>query len=286
MLMKSLPATTPVAQSVCCLMTVGRPPPPPLLSARTIRGICSAVPEKRRCSPTDFCSVGADADVPGPNSGVHGLVCVDREGGLQAPKVVLQTRVVIRLLVAYAVTLPGRLGVFGRRRLRGSLPAWVFGFWSCCLPLVGVSPCFSCRSLLSLFRVVLFGLIGASVAPGPLVLGRAGLRRFSLVFMYLGRFCGMFRSCGVPARWRDLRHVVLTFAASSFPSWRVASEFFWSSQLLIQEAAERRGLHVDRAERWSNGILGRLSSLGKVGGREVSGVRGVWCLFVVGTCRP
>ena len=35
----------------------------------------------------------------------------------------------------------------------------------------------------------------------------------------------------------------LTFAACSFLTWQVASEFFWSSQLLIQEDAERRGLH-------------------------------------------
>ena len=38
----------------------------------------------------------------------------------------------------------------------------------------------------------------------------------------------------------------LTFAASSFPSWRLASEFFCSSQLQIQEAAERRGLRRPR----------------------------------------
>ena len=49
----------------------------------------------------------------------------------------------------------------------------------------------------------------------------------------------VFPCCGVPARWRDLR-------ASSFSSWRVASEFFCPSQLLIQKAAERRGLRRPR----------------------------------------
>ena len=44
--------------------------------------------------------------------------------------------------------------------------------------------------------------------------------------------CRYFTCCGVPARWRDLRHVVFH-----------ASEFFRHSQLQIQEAAERRGLH-------------------------------------------
>ena len=34
----------------------------------------------------------------------------------------------------------------------------LFGLWSCS-PLVGVSPCSSCRSLLSLFRVVLAALL-------------------------------------------------------------------------------------------------------------------------------
>ena len=64
--------------------------------------------------------------------------------------------------------------------------------------------------------------------------------RRGFVFWPFSRHCP---SCGVSARWRDLRHVVLTFAACSFLNWRVASEFFWSSQLLIQEDAERRGLH-------------------------------------------
>ena len=45
-------------------------------------------------------------------------------------------------------------------------------------------------------------------------------------------FSRHFPSCGVPSRWRDLRHVVLTFAGPS--------------QLLIQDAAERRGLRRPR----------------------------------------
>ena len=52
-------------------------------------------------------------------------------------------------------------------------------------------------------------MAGASVAPGSGCLVLPGLRRFSSQFWYLGRFCGSFPSCGVPARWRDLRHVVL-----------------------------------------------------------------------------
>ena len=42
-----------------------------------------------------------------------------------------------------------------------------------------------------------------------------------LILSVFGTFLRHFPSCGVPARWRDLRHVVLTLAASSFPSWRV-----------------------------------------------------------------
>ena len=50
------------------------------------------------------------------------------------------------------------------------------------------------------------------------------------------RFLRHFPTCGVPARWRNLRNVVL--GTCRF----VASEFL-IAQLQIQEAAERRGLH-------------------------------------------
>ena len=47
--------------------------------------------------------------MPGPNSGLHGLTCVGREG-TACTKVVLQSRVRIRRWyhVGYAVILPGR----------------------------------------------------------------------------------------------------------------------------------------------------------------------------------
>ena len=47
--------------------------------------------------------------MPGPNSGVHGLICVDKEG-TACTKVVLQSRVRIWrwYVVGYAVILPGR----------------------------------------------------------------------------------------------------------------------------------------------------------------------------------
>ena len=60
-------------------------------------------------------------------------------------------------LVAYAVILPGRLGVSDVDVFAVLCPL-LFGLWSRS-PLVGVSPCSSCRSLLSLFRVVLAALL-------------------------------------------------------------------------------------------------------------------------------
>ena len=54
----------------------------------------------------------------------------------------------------------------------------------------------------------------------------------------------------------------------------VASEFFWHSQLQIQEAAERRA-YRDCVEQWSPGILSGPPPR-KVGGRGVSGVRCMW----------
>ena len=76
----------------------------------------------------------------------------------------------------------------------------------------------------------------ASTSPFELLGGFS--RRFGIFAVFRH-----FAVCGVSARRRDLRHVFQALAASSFPSWRIASEFFWLSQLQIQEAAERRGLH-------------------------------------------
>ena len=76
------------------------------------------------------------------------------------------------------------------------------------------------------------GLAAALSCPPRVLRSRVlSSRSSSMVFCRFRRgfvFCPFsrhFPSCGVPARWKDLRHVVLTFAASSFPSWRVASEF-------------------------------------------------------------
>ena len=134
-------------------------------------------------------------------------------------------------LVAFAVILPGRLGVSDVDVFAVLCPL-LFGLWSCS-PLVGVSPCSSCRSLLSLFRVVLAALLEffswlsrwfrglsgrASVlslpSPRPsfLVFCLRGPRLLYFadfnVVTYFGRFLWHFPSCGVPARWRVLPCVV------------------------------------------------------------------------------
>ena len=155
--------------------------------------------------------------MPGPKSGVHGLKCVDREG-TACTKVVPQSRVRI---------LPGRLGVSDIGVFAVLSPV-LFGWWSFS------PPCSSCRSLLSLFPVDLAGLLvffswlsrwfrgrpgraavlvsplSASFVPGILSLGSKTLVFFADfdVVVYFGRFfLRHFPSCGVPARWRDLRHV-------------------------------------------------------------------------------
>ena len=119
----------------------------------------------------------------------------------------------------------------------------------------GRAPCLSCWCCPSwLFRRLRWVVARARGGGGwPRFVPVLGLRWFGLsqtwhswwsfsLFRWACRFSLHFLCCGVPARWRGLRHVVLTLAASSFPSWRVASGFFYPSQLLIQEAAERRDL--------------------------------------------
>ena len=106
--------------------------------------------EKRRCSPTDFYSVGAERGRPRTEVRRARSLCLAREGTV-CTKVVLQSRV--------------RIGLWWLKQLH-FLAAW--GYWSstssrsssrctsACgrfLPLAGVSPCSSCWSLLSLFRV-------------------------------------------------------------------------------------------------------------------------------------
>ena len=59
---------------------------------------------------------------------------------------------------------------------------------------------------------------------------------------HVGRFCGIFRLRGARKGERFYACIFEQFAPCIFPSWRVASEFFCSSQLLIQEAAKGRGL--------------------------------------------
>ena len=146
--------------------------------------------------------------MPGPKSGVHGLICVDREG-VASTKVVLQTRVVIRLWWLTQLLFLG---------------AWVFRttsssrFSSRCssacgrvLPLVGVSPGSLAGSVAARGWLRFVSPVSASFVPS---ISSAGC--LTLVFSRFRRgyvfspFLRHFRSCGVPARWRDLRHVVFS----------------------------------------------------------------------------
>ena len=107
--------------------------------------------------------------MPGPKSGVHGLICVVREG-VANTKVVLQTRVVFRLWWLTQLLFLGSGGI-GRRRLPGSLPAalrLVDGF----SPLLGFLRVLPACPLWSLFPVVLaallvFFLLAFSLVPWP-----------------------------------------------------------------------------------------------------------------------
>ena len=176
--------------------------------------------------------------MPGPKSGVHGLTCVDREG-TASTKVVLQSRVrystVVRL--AYAVFLPGRLPYVVSPTSASS--AWS-GFPVC--PLLVCSACGPVLPFLGFLRgslsAVPCGPRGSLAARGVLLLGLSlsrlhVLRSWYFVFgvhdfcilpistwlrLFWPFFLRHFSSCGVPARWRDLRCVVSAFAASSLPS--------------------------------------------------------------------
>ena len=186
--------------------------------------------------------------MPGPKSGVHGLACAGREGSA-CTKVVLQSRVRNRLWydVGYAVLLPKaqvpcvdllaalRLLLFGLFR---GLPVCLSLSFGCCLVAGRLSRprLVAARGGRRVCPVWLGG--GGAGAPGSLGLPVAP-GSFSgspwdfvdlLAVSVFGPFYGIFSSCGVPARWRDLLYVVPAFAASSF----------------IQEAAERRGLHGPR----------------------------------------
>ena len=74
-------------------------------------------------------------------------------------------------------------------------------------------------------------------------------------------FLRHFPCCGVSARWRDLRRVVSTIAASSFPPGGHSPSFCCSSQLQIQEAAKARGSHRLRRAALSGGAPGSLVGL-------------------------
>ena len=221
---KSTPAYTPVAQSVSRLPgTGGRP--------THCRRVSFGAPalmrhkEKRRCSPTDFYSVGAERGRPWTEVR-RAWSCMRREGR----DCVHQSCAA----VPSAFFGIGGLRCYSSRALGsiGSLPL-LFGLWSCS-PLVGflrVRPAGRCCrcSLWSSRPCWCFfpGSLAGSVA------ARGGLRCWSLpsprlsflVFCLRGSrlwyFCRFrrgyvfwpflrhFPSCGVPAGWRGLRNVVL-----------------------------------------------------------------------------
>ena len=156
-----------------------------------------------------------------------------REGRLRAPKLCssLGCFLDVGILVGFAVFLPGTLVVpgfpsRGSPSSSSSASSRVFSCWGSrglgvvlfagrLGRLVSSPPgegvelllCVCSRSWSSRSSFSSSSFIGASVAPGPLVLDHAGLRRYSrcLCIWAVSRY---FPSCGVPARWRDLRHVV------------------------------------------------------------------------------
>ena len=101
----------------------------------------------------------------------------------------------------------------------------------------------------------------ASLRPGP---------RFSLVWPFadlallvgflavsLGLpFSRHFPSCGVPARWRDLRHVVLDICRKKFPILAGSLGVFSDLRSSRSRRMLRGGAYADCAEQWSPGILG------------------------------
>ena len=116
---------------------------------------------------------------------------------------------------------------------------------SCCLPVLRVALVSRCggrflhsSALLSLLVACLwFYLVFVEFPPG----------------LCIWAFLRHFPSCGVP----DLQHVVSAFAARSFPSWRVASEFFSDLRSSRSRRLLRGGAYTDCAEQWSPWILSR-----------------------------
>ena len=168
------------------------------------------------------------------------------------------------------------------RRLLGCFPVWVrVAFWVALFAGLlgrpvssppGEASGFSCvcsRSWSSRSSTSA-ALVGASVAPGPLVLVLPGLRGFSRWFC-VWAVLRHFPCCGVPARWRDLRHVVLghlpqvVFRPGGWPRSFSGLRSSRCRRLL------RGGACTDCAEEWSLGILSRPLPR-KVRGREASGV--------------
>ena len=167
------------------------------------------------------------ADVPGPKSGVHGQgrVCM-HQSCAAVPSAFLA--VVRRWSCSYssrALVVPHvdlvavlRLLLFG---MWLGLPVW----WARLLPAF-------CVGRVSLppgedeWRSASSFLVGDFCRCWALVSGSTWSSSISIVSVFGPFLLRHFPSCGAPARWRDLRHVVLTFGASSLPSWRVASEFF------------------------------------------------------------
>ena len=169
---------------------------------------------------------------------------------------------------------------------------------SCCSLSSSLPWCcrLSARKLLLASR--LCRLLSSSLAPWvavEVVPGLVGVPRVSwLLWQFLGRplgglavhprfnGCPHCRSCtAVFAAFSGLRGArqverfaacsFLTFTASSFPSWWVASEFFIALRSSRSRGLLRGGAYTDCAEQWSPGILSRPPPR-KVGGRGASGV--------------
>ena len=115
--------------------------------------------------------------MPGPKSGVHGLICVDREG-VASTKVVLQTRVVIRHWWLIQLFFLG---------------AWEYR--------TSTSSRFSARSSSACGPVLpLLGFLRVRSACLVFCLRGARLLYFAVfdVVTYCGLFCGIFRVAGCP----------------------------------------------------------------------------------------
>ena len=196
--------------------------------------------EKRRCSPTDFYSVGAERGRPRTEVRHARSLCIAREG-IACTKVVPRSRVLLCIYIDACLSLcwgvlllavipdflfvvlvesvflvAARRGcrVVERRRPRTTqgLPSLVVarGWLRVCPGLVPVpGPCV-CRARPPAgwsFRCSWLWLFCSSWTSST-----------SSQFRYLGRFAAVSRVAGT--------RQVERFAACSFPSWRVASEFF------------------------------------------------------------